>query len=59
MKRTRINFSEQAKAVTTDVTIEYEGENTPSNQEIKEETLKLFDECMSESHIRSMRKANR
>lgn len=59
MKRVRINFNEAQRAITTDVTIEYEGENIPSNDEILEEELKLFDKCCDESHIRTMRKVNR
>jgi hypothetical protein len=44
-KRVVIEFSEQSKAVTSSVKIEYSGEGIPSNTEILSETTTLFDEA--------------
>lgn len=55
-KRVKVAYSEQSKAVTCDVTVEYSGEGIPTNEEIKQETEDLFDKAQKYSILKTMEK---
>jgi len=55
-KLVKVEFSEQSKCVTARCSIQYDGDNTPSNEAILEETQKLFNEAQKFSIVKSMKK---
>lgn len=56
IKRTKVSYTEQSNAVVTNITIEYEGDNIPTNDEIMVESQKLFEKASDYSTIKTMQK---
>lgn len=56
-KLVKIEYEEQAKAVVTNVKIEYSGDNIPSNEDIRKETQQLFLDCQKFALLKTMEKS--
>lgn len=56
-KTIKVDYTEQSKAVTTSIKVEYSGEDIPSNEEILKESQKLYEDASKYSVVKSMQKA--
>lgn len=56
-KNVKVSFTEQSKAMTASVHIEYIGEDVPSNDKILEETKDLYREASKFSGAVTMQRA--
>ena len=55
-KTVKVGFTENTKAVTVDVKVEYSGEEVPTNEEIRKESEQLYEEASKFSARKTMQK---
>jgi len=56
MKKVKIKFTEQSSCVVAECSIEYEGDNIPTNEDILTENKEIMSKAMQESAMLTLRK---